>query len=166
MTVSFNDEDSGINKDSFTATATNDVDITSDFTVTEAGATAILSSDLPYNDNVITVSIADKDGNIGTAQVNFKVQPDTDSDNDGLPDWWEEKYFGDSTSYLGTDDFDGDGITNQEEYEQGTDPTNSDITDPEILNQYPPTETTLIPTGSQPFEMMYYFNDEGSGVAT
>nr|WP_319392653.1 chitobiase/beta-hexosaminidase C-terminal domain-containing protein [uncultured Desulfobacter sp.] len=163
VTISFNDEDSGINTSSFTAAA-NGVDIASDFTVSESGATAELSSALPYNDNTITVSIADNDGNIGTANVNFKVQPDTDSDNDGMPDWWELKFFGDLTTYQGTDDYDGDGISNAEEYNNDTDPTNSDTTPPQIRSQYPTEETTLIPTGSQPFEMMYYLTDDGSGI--
>nr|WP_319396644.1 chitobiase/beta-hexosaminidase C-terminal domain-containing protein [uncultured Desulfobacter sp.] len=138
---------------------------TPSFTLTEAGATAELSSALPYNDNVITVSIADKDGNIGTANVNFNVRPDTDTDGDGMPDWWELKYFDDAVSQVsGTDDSDGDGISNHDEYVQGTDPKNSDITPPEIQNQYPPDETTLIPTGKQPFEMMFYFRDSDSGI--
>jgi Tol biopolymer transport system component len=46
-----------------------------------------------------------------------------DSDNDGLPDDWEVAYFGD----LGRDglgDYDGDGLTDRQEYLAGTDPTN------------------------------------------
>ncbi len=39
-----------------------------------------------------------------------------DSDNDGLPDWWEEKYFGDKTIANPDDDPDKDGLTNLEEY--------------------------------------------------
>ncbi len=46
-----------------------------------------------------------------------------DTDNDGMPDWWEEKYGFDP--YDPTDaekDEDGDGYTNIEEYKNGTDP--------------------------------------------
>ena len=48
---------------------------------------------------------------------------DTDDDNDGMPDAWEEQYglnpFVDDSS----DDLDGDGISNIDEYIAGTDPT-------------------------------------------
>jgi hypothetical protein len=52
---------------------------------------------------------------------------DPDSDSDGLPDWWEIKYFGDLTqvgdSSQGLNcDYDGDGVDNATEYLNGTDP--------------------------------------------
>lgn len=55
---------------------------------------------------------------------NFLVDerlPATDSDNDGLPDWWEEAYF-DSTSAVAGVDSDGDGQTNAQEYSAATNP--------------------------------------------
>ena len=48
-----------------------------------------------------------------------------DSDQDGLPDWWELKYFGNLNQGPG-DDPDGDGLTNLQEYQYGTDPTKFD----------------------------------------
>lgn len=58
------------------------------------------------------------------ASVSFvsPVFAEEDTDYDGLPDWWEIQYFGD-LSQDGSGDFDGDGSTNLEEYEAGTDPT-------------------------------------------
>jgi len=50
------------------------------------------------------------------------VLADEDSDNDGLPDWWELEYFGD-LSHGPDDDSDGDGFTDLEELRSGTDPT-------------------------------------------
>jgi len=46
-----------------------------------------------------------------------------DTDDDGMPDWWEEKY-GFNPEYPPDvyDDADEDGYTNKEEYEIGTDP--------------------------------------------
>ena len=44
-----------------------------------------------------------------------------DGDGDGLPDWWEIKYFG-NLSQDGNGDFDGDGISNLDEYLQGRRP--------------------------------------------
>ncbi len=55
-----------------------------------------------------------------------------DDDANGLPDWWEMKYFG----HLGNDadaDSDADGLTNMQEYENGTDPTDTD-TDNDGMN--------------------------------
>lgn len=48
-----------------------------------------------------------------------------DTDEDGLPDYWEIKYFGDLTTTDGTEDSDGDGLTDYEEYLAATDPTSS-----------------------------------------
>jgi len=45
----------------------------------------------------------------------------TDADNDFLPDGWEWQHFGDF-SQVGGDDYDGDGKTNAEEYNLGTNP--------------------------------------------
>jgi len=46
-----------------------------------------------------------------------------DSDDDGLDDDWEVTYF-DDLSRDGTGDFDGDGVTDADEFRYGTDPTN------------------------------------------
>ena len=45
-----------------------------------------------------------------------------DSDNDHLPDNWEEKYFNDIGSYNAGDDPDGDGYSNLVEYQMGKHP--------------------------------------------
>jgi Tol biopolymer transport system component len=52
-----------------------------------------------------------------------------DSDGDGIPDWWMIQYFGHPTGQAGdnslaSDDADGDGASNLQEYIAGTDPTN------------------------------------------
>jgi hypothetical protein len=51
--------------------------------------------------------------------------PMTTGDNDGLDDPWEMFYFGD-LSALPDDDYDGDGLSNLREMEEGTDPTKAD----------------------------------------
>ena len=53
----------------------------------------------------------------------------SDSDSDGIPDWWMIKYFGHPIGMAGDqslaqDDADGDGMSNLQEYIAGTDPTN------------------------------------------
>jgi len=56
-----------------------------------------------------------------------------DSDGDGMPDEWEQKYgFSPSDASNASKDKDGDGYTNIEEYLNGTDPTEFvDYTKPE-----------------------------------
>ena len=49
--------------------------------------------------------------------------PVEDSDDDGLPDDWEMAYFN-TLSRDGSGDFDGDGISDAQEFQIGTDPTN------------------------------------------
>jgi len=48
-----------------------------------------------------------------------------DHDGDGLPDWWEMQYFG-NLLQTAEGDADEDWLTNLEEYQLGTDPTNPD----------------------------------------
>ncbi len=52
-------------------------------------------------------------------------EPPEDSDGDGLPDDWEEEYFG-NLDETANGDYDDDGFTNEEEYDGGTDPTDPD----------------------------------------
>jgi Tol biopolymer transport system component len=53
-----------------------------------------------------------------------------DSDGDGIPDWWMIQYFGHPTGQAGDlslaqNDADGDHMSNLQEYQAGTNPTNS-----------------------------------------
>ena len=48
-----------------------------------------------------------------------------DVDRDGLPNWWENLYFGGATNANPSTDTDGDGHNNGEEYISGLDPTNA-----------------------------------------
>lgn len=59
-----------------------------------------------------------------TVFVSKNMLCDEDSDGDGLPDWWEMQYFG-GLQYGANDDPDGDGYTNLEEFNAGTDPTDA-----------------------------------------
>ncbi len=55
---------------------------------------------------------------------------ETDADSNGIPEWWQQWYFGlavgsDSSGFDANADSDGDGLDNYGEYVAGTDPTNT-----------------------------------------
>jgi hypothetical protein len=66
----------------------------------------------------------DIDGEPRVAEARVDIGPDEflDTDDDGLPDWWESLYFGSPTAADAADDDDADGWTNLEEYGAGTHP--------------------------------------------
>lgn len=66
----------------------------------------------------------DIDGDARIADGRIDIGPDEflDSDFDGLPDFWELKYFGSPTASNPQDDPDGDYLTNLKEYNGGTNP--------------------------------------------
>jgi len=51
-----------------------------------------------------------------------EVDPDDDTDGDGLSDEWEMKYFRNLRDQMASDDPDGDGVNNIEEMKAGTNP--------------------------------------------
>src|ERR1041385_2590895 len=63
------------------------------------------------------------DWSVGTPfTVQTSITPD--SDNDGMPDWWELQYFG-NLSHNGLLDSDGDGFSDLAEYSADTNPKNA-----------------------------------------
>lgn len=54
-----------------------------------------------------------------------QFRPGEDTDNDGLTDDWELRYFGGTATTDGHADPDGDGHTDLQEFRAGTDPTNA-----------------------------------------
>ena len=75
-----------------------------------------------YEFQVIVTDVQGRRGwsNIGSLSV-AGPNPATDDDSDGLPDMWELEHFGNLAGGP-SDDADGDGKTNIEEYTNGTDP--------------------------------------------
>lgn len=74
---------------------------------------------------VFFIRVEDNTGNyVETTNKTFWISEDADDrDNDGMPDWWEEKYNLDPEDPTDADDdIDGDRYTNLKEYEIGTNP--------------------------------------------
>ncbi len=66
--------------------------------------------------------LLDSDNPVATINFNEKF---IDEDSDGLEDDWEIQYFGD-ISRDGTGDYDGDGYTDRDEFNNGTDPAQNE----------------------------------------
>jgi hypothetical protein len=114
---------------------------TYDIRVTVSGVPSpLVQSSVQVTDEEPVFIMVQDDGSGG---VELEALTPGDTDGDGFPNWWEEKYFPDDVndpnkpSKDGDDD--GDGLTNWEEYQAGTDPTRKDtdgdgLTDWEEIN--------------------------------
>ncbi|MCP4994321.1 MAG: calcium-binding protein [Gammaproteobacteria bacterium] len=72
------------------------------------------------------VSFVSSDGALeSTRDVSIRVNPEYDTDGDGMADAWELEHFG-NLDQDGNGDFDDDGLTDLEEYENQSDPTIAD----------------------------------------
>ena len=90
----------------------------------------------------VTLSLR-KTAVVATAVATVQVgNPDTDAD--GLPDSWEILKFGNLTQ-TATDDFDGDGLTNAQEFAIGTNPNDIDTDADGVpdLNDQSPTSVNV-----------------------
>jgi hypothetical protein len=88
-----------------------------------AGATGdalLLANVNAANEGLYSVVLANPSGSITSAPAALLL----DGDGDGLPDSWEQTYFG-GLNQKPTGDFDGDGVSNLDEYLDGTNPADS-----------------------------------------
>ena len=90
---------------------------------------------------ILFISVVD---NARVSGVQVTKIADVFSDTDGIPDWWRLAYFGHalgeaSDESRGSDDADGDGVSNLTEYLNGTNPLN-----PASFPTLPPFHITQI----------------------
>ncbi len=89
---------------------------------------ATLPASIPVGQK-ISATATDPNGNTSEFSANVTVTT-TDTDSDGIPDAWMIAKFGHATGLASdksraTDDADGDGMTNLQEFRAGTDPRNA-----------------------------------------
>jgi hypothetical protein len=87
---------------------------------------------------VYLLSVEDNKGNIQiTDEKTFWITEDlNDTDSDGMPDAWEERYgFNPYDPTDAAQDADNDGITNVEEYQEGTNPLQKLSSSAELINR-------------------------------
>jgi len=65
-------------------------------------------------------------GNNAACRTIGTVNEEVDADQDGLPDYWEQRYLDDIILYSENDDPDGDGYSNLKEFLAGTNPADPD----------------------------------------
>ena len=98
------------------------------------GAWTRIADNIPGTDGIrqaIDIGGASRACAFYRVRLNQSPNPSqADSDGDGIPDWWMQLYFGHATGQAAdksraTDDADGDGMSNLQEFLAGTNPTNS-----------------------------------------
>jgi hypothetical protein len=126
ITATFHDAN-GINVSSVLLEV-DSVDVTGSATITENGISFTLASGLSDGLHIIYLYVEDISvgPNANDTIWYFTIATSTvDTDNDGLPDDWEIEHF-DNLDQNPGNDTDGDGLTNIQEYNLETDPSNAD----------------------------------------
>ena len=88
--------------------------------LSNAPPTLVLTNIQPELAGSFRVVVTNLAGSVNSASVKLVVIDDMDAD--GLADFWETNYFGNTIDGIATADVDGDGMSNLEEYLAGTDP--------------------------------------------
>jgi len=99
--------------------------ITDDPLTTKDGHLNAGSPCIPAGNNALAAA-QDIDGEGKGASGYIGADMFISADGDGLPDYWESKYFGSASGAVPGTDSDGDGLVNLEEYNQVTNPGETD----------------------------------------
>lgn len=84
------------------------------------GDSLVITNVSTNNEGLYSVKVSNGSGTVPSNPANLFV----DSDGDGLPDSWEIAHFG-NLNQTSAGDSDGDGVSNLQEFFDGTDPTNA-----------------------------------------
>jgi hypothetical protein len=106
------------------------------------GYSAFSAASLRVDHTLTLRAIAIRDGRTSALQEHTYII--ADSDNNGLPDWWESQHSGLllATTIDPNDDHDHDGLSNQEEFIFGSNPEQSDPPrQTHAINNSPPSLT-------------------------
>ena len=110
------------------------------------------------------VRISDGPASVTSSTATLTVY---DSDQDGLPDWWEMKYFG-NLNQTATGDYDGDGNNNLWEYQHGVDPNKVQfsITPPALYVATSTPQLTLTVIAGVPSQLAIQVDNANHSQAT
>lgn len=117
-----------------------------------AGATndSLLLPNLSNTNGTFSVIVSNASGVVTSAPAALWA----DVNGNGIPDWWELKYFG-NLNQLAIGDYDGDGVDNLDEYLEGTNPTNAASFDPRLYIQT--IHGRVVASPDQPYYTMGQF---------
>ena len=100
-----------------------------------------------YGANVGWISLSNDFAFVQTDQLD----PGPSNDGDSIPDIWEIAQVGNTSNLMDGGDFDGDGVSDVDEYAGDTDPDdNSDVLQITDLNVFPGSVTSTVTWASQP----------------
>ncbi|MDA9260883.1 hypothetical protein N9P58_03340, partial [Puniceicoccaceae bacterium] len=118
-----------------TWTASSDAVGVAGYTIYREGAEVGSTDTSSYSDVGLSASSSyayslaayDAAGNYSSQSAAVSASTEPEVDTDSLPDAWEIQYFGGINAVNGgeTEDFDGDGVSNYDEWLAGTDPSNA-----------------------------------------
>jgi hypothetical protein len=92
------------------------------------------------------------------------ADPDSDG-NDGLPDWWEQKYMG-HLAETPSGDFDGDCLTNLFEYQQGSNPADQpQVTSAPVYQIVRTNANVTFTVAGTPACVKYQWYKDGAAIA-
>ncbi|MCE9613350.1 MAG: FG-GAP-like repeat-containing protein [Lentisphaerae bacterium] len=146
--------------------ATNGVLVFGDGQTARTFSVKVLDDALTETDETLQIRLSSPTGGASLGDpstATLKIIESKDLDQDGLPNWWELQYFGDTTNAVSTADTDGDGLLNQDEYKRGTNPTLWDTDGDRVSDGLEVQRgTDPLRSNSRPFIIITDFDGDGA----